>query len=50
MYQIKIIFETCFKILNLSISLFGYHITFWQVFMFVIVGSLLLWLIFGILK
>lgn len=50
MNNVKVVIDTCYSILNISIYLCGYHITLWQVFIFGLIGFLLLWLIFGILK
>lgn len=39
-----------YDVMQISIPLFGYTFTFWQVFIFSVVGSAVVDLIYGILK
>lgn len=39
-----------YDVMQIPIPLFGYTFTFWQVFMFTVVGSAVVGLIYGIFK
>lgn len=45
MYVLKAFIDLCFGIMNIQIVLFGYAFTLYSVFLYSIVGSLLLYLI-----
>lgn len=40
----------CFVVLNLSINLFGYSITMWQLFIFGGLVYIVVWLFFGMMR
>ena len=45
MYILKAFIDLCFGILNIQIDLFGYHFTLYSLFLYCIIGGLLLYLI-----
>lgn len=50
MNDIKVIIDACVSILDTKMNLCGYAITLQQVFLYGIVGFILLYFIFGIMK
>lgn len=45
MYILKAFIDLCFGILNIQINLFGYAFTLYSLFLYCIIGSLLLYFI-----
>lgn len=48
MDDFAVIITTVWNILNLPFNLFGYTISFWQVFSYTTVGSILLWMVWEV--
>lgn len=45
MNELKLAFSTLYQIANITINLYGYQITLWQIFLFAAFGSLIIWFI-----
>lgn len=50
MYIFKVIFDVCYWILSIPISLFGFQITLFNVVVYTAVGSLLVFVLFRLLR
>lgn len=50
MGEFKSVVDTCFSIMQLSIPLFGYQFTLWQVFIFSAISYAVVRLVFGIFR
>lgn len=50
MEAIKIIFDSMYSIMNISIYLFGFNITLWNAFVFFGICGLASWLFWGLFK
>lgn len=48
MGAVKSIFDLCYTIMTSSISLFGYDINLWQVFLYSAIGFIVLYFLFRI--
>ena len=50
MEDLRIILQSVFELLNLEFNVYGFSISFWQVFCFGIVGSILAFIIGGVIN
>lgn len=50
MYIFKIIFDMCYRILSFSVSLFGFQVTLLNVLVYTAVGSLLVFIVFRLMR
>ncbi len=50
MNYISALIDACFHVLNITINLFGFGVTLWQVFLFCALVYILVYIFFGIMK
>lgn len=50
MNYISALITACFDMLNISINLFGFSVTLWQVFLFCALVYIVVYIFFGIMK
>lgn len=50
MQNIKLIIDFCYRVLNISINLFGYGISMWQIFLFGILVYIVCYIFFGAMR
>lgn len=50
MQDIKLIIDFCYRVMNISINLYGYSISLWQIFVFGILCYIVVWIFFGAMK
>lgn len=50
MYEVRLIINMAYTIMNINITLYGYTFSLWQVCLYSMVAALLLFLIFRLMK